>query len=81
MKYTIECELFGALKRDSKKNNFSIQIPAGATYLELLTKRLKFKKEHLKFFTVIAGGRTVENFSDAIRDKSKIKILMTIGGG
>jgi hypothetical protein len=79
MKYTIECELFGALKREKKNNKFPVEINAGSTFEQLLVKQLKFAKNHIKFFTVLSDGLTVDELSDKIPDEAKVKILMPVG--
>jgi len=81
MKYTIECEIFGALQRKNKKNKFSLNFKEGTTYEQLLTKFLKFSPEHLRHFTIISNCKSVGNFSEKIPNKANIKVLMTIGGG
>ena len=81
MKYTIECEVFGALQKKNKKNKFSLKIKEGTTYEQLLTKSLKFSPEHLSHFTVISNSKSVGDFLEKIPNYANIKVLMAIGGG
>ncbi|MBI5574076.1 MAG: hypothetical protein HY919_05950 [Elusimicrobia bacterium] len=81
MNYTIECEVFGALQRKTKKNKFILRIKEGTTYGQLLTKSLKFSSEHLRHFTVISNSKSVSDLSEKIPNYANIKVLMTIGGG
>ena len=81
MKFTIECEVFGALQKKIKKNEFSLKIKEGTTYEQLLTKSLKFSPEHLRHFTVISNSKSIGDLSEKNPNKARIKVFMTIGGG
>lgn len=81
MKFTIECEVFGALQRKNKKNKFSLIIKEGTTYEQLLTKSLKFSPKHSRHLTIISNSKSVGNFSEKIPNHANIKVLMAIGGG
>jgi len=80
-KYTVECKLFGGMCRSGKNNVLSVKVEPGSNYKDLLIKYLRYSPHHLKYFTIVMDGETVKDFSEKLKDNSKLTILLPVGGG
>jgi len=80
-KFTVECNLFGGMRRSGKSNVISVKVEPGSNYKELLIKYLRYSPHHLKYFTIVMDGAPVRDFSEKLKDNSKLTILLPVGRG
>jgi len=79
IKYTVECKLFGGMCRSGKSNIISVKIDPDSNYKDLLIKYLRYSPHNLKYFTIINDGNLVNDFSEKIKDGSKLTVMLPDG--
>ena len=76
----IHVTLFGALLRNQRESQFTLEVVPGTTVRAVVFGALGFLEKHERYFVCLLNEEQVA-LDTEVHDADKLKVLLPVGGG